>query len=184
MHKLYQKKGMTLMETLAAVLMVTLLSTVILSGSQAAFRVYVQDTFTSESQLVSDTINKALSDVLHYAVNVKTDTNGKVISYTNRNYGVTGGNIQVGQDSGVDEGRIYLDFHGVGSKDNLFLLSDLSYSGLQVVPPDYDMSGSSNMEIFDLHYSEGVFTGRYRLCNKKKHLLSDVFSFTFRAVNG
>ncbi|MEY8354657.1 type II secretion system protein [Lachnospiraceae bacterium 54-53] len=181
--RLRGRKGMTLMETLAAVLIIALLTTVVLSGSQAAFRVYVQDTFASESQNVSDTINRALSDVLRYAVNIKTDSDGRVTAYTNSSYGVTDGLICLGQASSADEGLIFLDYYGEGDSGNILLLSDLSYSRFRVVPADYDPDKSGDSSSFDLQYSGGLFTGSYRLYDPASQLLSDTFIFSLRAVN-
>ena len=48
-RRLCGRAGMTLVETLMAVLIITLLTSVIFIGSQAAARVTVQDTFAAES---------------------------------------------------------------------------------------------------------------------------------------
>ena len=183
-RRLRSRNGMTLIETLAAVLIIALLTSVILSGSQAAFHVYVQNTFAAESQNVADTINKALSDVLRYAVNVKTDEDGYVTAYTNSSYGVTNGVICLGQTSSDDEGLIFLDYYGEDNDRNIFLLSDLSYSRFRVVPEDYDPDEGGDVSFFDLRFSDGVFAGSYRLYDPLSHRVSDVFMFSFRAVNG
>lgn len=183
--KLRGRSGMTLVETLMAVLMITLLTAVIFIGSQAAVRVTVQDTFAAESQSVADTVNKALSDVLRYSENVTTDDSGKV-TYTNSGYGITEGSLRVGtNESGIqDKGHIYL-LYVAGDKDaSIFLLGNLSYSGLWVVPDKADYDTGDDISGFNLRYTDGVFTGSYRLYDPMHRLLSDSLPFSFRAVNG
>jgi len=176
------RAGMTLTETLMAVLMITLLTSVIAAGIMAAFRVNIQSTFASTSQVVSDTIDLALSDVLRYAADVETDGSGNVTAYTNSGYGIAGGKLCVG--TGDDRGLIYLKYDGADSDGNVLLLSDLSYSGLLVVPGDYDPDTGSDSGAFDLRYADGVFSGSYRLYDPVNGLLSDLFTFSFRSVNG
>lgn len=182
-RRLCSRAGMTLVETLMAVLIITLLTSVIFIGSQAAARVTVQDTFAAESQSVADTINRALSDVLRYAEDITTDSTGRVTAYTSSEYGISDGSLRVGTGS-EDAGHIYLVYGSAGSADNLPLLSNLSYSGLMVVPEDYTPGSGADISGFDLRYSDGVFAGSYRLYDSAHHLLSDSYEFSFRAVNG
>jgi len=176
-----RRRGMTLTETLVAVLIIALLTAVIATGIMAAFRVYIQSTFASASQMVSDTVDMALSDVLRYATDVETDGSGNVTAYANTSYGVTDGKLRVGTDD--DLGLIYLKYDGADSAGNVLLLSDLSYSGLLVVPDDYDPDTGVNSGTFDLRYADGVFCGSYRLYDPVNRLLSESFTFSFRTVN-
>lgn len=185
-RRLCGRAGMTLVETLMAVLIITLLTSVIFIGSQAAARVAVQDTFAAESQSVADTINRALSDVLRYAEDITTDSAGRVTAYTSSEYGISDGSLRVGtgEFGTQDTGHIYL-LYVVGDKDaSISLLSNLSYSGLMVVPADYTPGSGADISGFDLRYSGGVFAGSYRLYDSAHHLLSDSYEFSFRAVNG
>lgn len=181
-RKLRSRSGMTIVETLMAVLIIALLTSTILIGTQAAMRVTYQETFVAESQSVADTINRAFSDVLRYAQNVNTDDDTRVTSYSNAAYGVTGGAIRVGTDT-TDAGHIYLAYAGEGDPENIFLLSNLSYSNLKVVPADFT-PGASLDSRFDLHYKDGVFTGSYCLYDSARRLVTEPYTFTFRAVNG
>ena len=178
---LHSRRGMTLTETLMVVLIIALLTLVIATGIMAAFHVYIQSTFASASQMVSDTVDLALSDVLRYATDVETDGSGDVTAYTNSSYGVTDGKLHVGTDD--DRGLIYLRYEGADSTENVLLLSDLSYSGLRVVPDDYDPDTGADSGAFDLRYIDGVFSGSYRLYDPVNSLLSDSFEFSFRTVN-
>jgi type II secretory pathway pseudopilin PulG len=183
--------GFTLVETLVALLLVVMMTTVVAVGIQASVRVLAQDTFAAESQSVADTINKALSDVLRYAQDVETDgENGLVKTYSCPAYGINGGKMRVGkpdeeQDKEQDEpGQIYLT-----DGKNFTLLNSGAYSGLRVVPPDSTLDTLSdnedkNEDKFELYYKDGVFSGSYRLYDEKNRLLSQEYPFSFRTVNG
>lgn len=174
-------RGMTLMETLAAVLILSLLSVLILSGSHAALSVYEKSTFASESQNVSKLIDTALSDVLRYAQSVAVDEQGNVTAYTNSAYGVRNGRICVGTGEN-DRGMLYLNSDPQDPEDRVPLLSNLSYAGLCVVPADDDpaVGGDST---FSLTYSDGVFSGSYRLYRPAGGLLSQIYQFHYRSIN-
>lgn len=180
-RKLRSRSGMTIVETLMAVLIIALLTSTIVIGTQAAMRVTYQETFVAESQSVADTINRALSDVLRYAQNITTDDDSRVTSYSNAAYGVSDGILHVGTGTN-DAGHIYLVY---ASEDTgkIPLLSNLSYSNLKVVPADFTV-GSSLDSRFDLRYKDGVFTGSYCLYNSERQLVTEPYTFTFRAVNG
>lgn len=181
-RKLRCRSGMTIVETLMAVLIIALLTSTILIGTQAAMRVTYQETFVAESQSVADTMNRALSDVLRYAQNVTTDDDTRVTSYSNAAYGVTDGMLRVGTGT-KDAGHIYLAYAGEGDSGNISLLSNLSYSNLKVVPADFT-PGTSLSSRFDLRYKDGVFTGSYCLYDSARQLVTEPYTFTFRAVNG
>lgn len=182
-HKQRRNKGMTLLETMFTILLIAFLTTMVLTGSQVAARVSVQTNFAAESQMVADTINKGLSDVLRYAVKIKTNEEGFVTSYTNTGYGIQAGVIGIGSNSNGDGGMIFLDNGGERHSGPIWLLSNLSYSHLMVVPPYFNPETDEVTQFFDLRYSDGVFTGSYRLYNSNNHLLSEVYRFSFRALN-
>lgn len=180
-RKLRSRSGMTIVETLMAVLIIALLTSTIVIGTQAAMRVTYEETFVAESQSVADTINRALSDVLRYAQNVTADGDTRVTSYSNAAYGVTEGAFRVGTGT-KDAGHLYLVYVGEGDSGNIPLLSNLSYSNLKVVPADFTV-GSSLESGFDLHFKDGVFTGSYCLYDSARQLVTEPYTFTFRAVN-
>lgn len=172
---------MTLIETLAAVAVLALLSAMILSGTQAALTATRKNTFHAECQTVSDTINTALSDPLRYATDVTVDGGGNVTAYSNPNYRISNGTVTVGTGknaAGVsDAGLIYL-------ADGKLLLNAAGYSSLAVVPDDFQI-GDGYSAAFKLTYDSGthLFTGSYKLYDPTKKLLSPTYSFTFRSVN-
>ena len=175
------RAGMTLVETLTAVLIVALLTAVIAAGVTASLRIRAQSTFASESRTVSDTVDSALSDVLRYAVDVETDGGGAVTAYTSAGYGVTDGRLCVGTGD-EDRGMIYLNRGG--APGDVLLLSKPSYSGLRVVADTDDPDAGGGSDSFDLRYSGGVFSGSYRLYDPVGGLLSEPCEFSFRALNG
>lgn len=178
-RKLGGRGGMTLFETLAAVAILALLSSVILAGSRAAMSSTQKNTFSAECQTVSDTINTALSDPLRYATEIAVNSSGEVTAYTNPDYRITDGRISVGTDAGSvsDTGLIYLD----GDK---LLLKGAAYSSLAVVPADFQ-AGERIPSNFHLTYNNiaHTFSGTYRLYDPINKLLSSVCTFTFRSVN-
>ena len=176
-------RGMTLMETLLATLILALLSAVVLSGSRASVSSYEEGTFAAESGNVSALINTALSDVLRYAASVTVDDAGAVTAYSAPEYGITDGRVCVGSQES-DRGRIYLKYDPQDGKKSAALLSDLSYAGLSVVSADntYQLNADGSA-VFALTYADGVFTGSYRLCNPSSGQLSDPITFHYRSVN-
>ncbi len=70
--------GFTLVEMLAALIVVTLLTTVVATGVNVGMKVYRQSTFTSEAQTLSNTIENALADPMHFAntQSLSTTTDG------------------------------------------------------------------------------------------------------------
>ncbi len=157
------KQGLTLVETLAALLLIAIATSVLLAGVQTAFQVYIKNTFAADSQTVSDTILTAFTDVLRYAGAVETDGSGHVTAYTNLGYGMAGQCITIG--TGAVQGMIFLD-----GAQTVPLLSDLSYSGMEVTD-------------FVLQYEAGVFTCSYRLQDGANSLTSDIFTFSLRTLN-
>lgn len=178
-RKISGRGGMTLFETLAAVAILALLSSVILAGSRAAMSSAQKNTFSAECQTVSDTINTALSDPLRYATEISVDSGGEVTAYTNPDYQIADGRIAVGTGAGSvsDTGLIYLD-------SGKLLLRGAAYSSLAVVPADFQ-AGERIPSDFRLTYNNAAhtFSGTYRLYDPVNKLLSGACSFTFRNVN-
>lgn len=180
--KLCGKSGMTLLETLAAVAILALLSSMILAGSKAAVYSARKNTFAAECQTVSDTINTALSDPLRYATAVTVDDGNAVKAYTNPNYQISEGKITVGTGTDAqgisNAGLIYLD-------EGKLLLKGAAYSSLEVVPADFQSGTAEIPADFQLTYHNDThtFSGSYKLYDPVNKLLSKTCSFTFRTVN-
>ncbi len=157
--KFFQKnnnKGFTLVETLAAVTVLLLMTAGLAIGVSAAAKTYRQMTFTNNSETLRDTINTAFSDVLRYARDVEAsgDADGHVYFSTND------------YQAAVISGYVTLDKDGklivVNRKDRSIqnpFLNDKAYAGM-------------HLEDFKLVYTEdngkGIFTGRYTITDKSE----------------
>ena len=84
--KLRNKSGLTLMEMLVSILILTMLVVGMGTGMNTALEVYKKSNFESKSATLADTVNTAMSDVLHYALDVDTTgSNGPVFTNVDNN---------------------------------------------------------------------------------------------------
>lgn len=79
--KLKNRSGMTLMEIMVSILILTILVVGMGTGMSTALEVYKKANFESKSATLADTVNTSMSDVLHYAQNV--DATGESPIFTN-----------------------------------------------------------------------------------------------------
>ena len=82
------RRGMTLTETLVALLIVSLVSMAVAVGVTSAIQVYHRSVEFSDTQVLFSTLTQAVTDELRYArdVEVREGTND-VTSFTSMNYG-------------------------------------------------------------------------------------------------
>mgnify|MGYP001481373421 FL=1 len=98
------KQGFTLIETVVALLIVTMLSVVLVTATRTALNVRSNEEFESESEMLAATVNIALGDVLHFAqYSPDAAYAGGVPAFTNRGYGILKGHIL------VKNGRFYIN---------------------------------------------------------------------------
>ena len=150
-----KKKGFTFVETLVALLIVSLLSAVVLTGIRSAWSVHDDALFASESEILASTINTALGDVLHYS---SYDLNGsqgtsEIVRISNQNYGILRGDIE------ADDGKIYIKVSDDENSSRLVLISDGAYTNIRVT--DFSLKYMSHSQSAD--YPEGTFYGSYTL---------------------
>lgn len=159
--RLRSKKGFTLVELLAALLILTLMLSVVSAGISMAFTIYRKSLFISESETLSATVDTALSDVLRFAENVATDKDGQVSMLTNDYYGISYSMIGIDSDG-------YIVYN-----TDLLLIGTGAYTSLRI-------------KDFSLQYDNTahVFSGSYTIYNRKDTSMSKDFSFTFRSVAG
>ena len=69
--KLFSRKGMTLIEMLASILIIALLVTGMSTGMSVGLRVYNTSAFETSSASLASNINTTLSDILRYSSNYK-----------------------------------------------------------------------------------------------------------------
>lgn len=156
-------KGFTLIETLASMLIIAMLSICLTAGTTAALHARSNQLFASESEILADTLNTALGDILHYAS--YSGKNGKNINITNQNYGIFTGRIV------VKDGRFYVQDRPV-TDANCTLLSltgSGAYSGMTI-------------RDFKMEYADNVFSGSYTIAGSRTAQEKEV-TFAFRALN-
>ena len=84
--KLRNKSGLTLMEMLVSILILTMLVVGMGTGMNTALEVYKKANFESKSATLADTVNTAMSDVLHYALDVNPEAeNGPTFTNVDSN---------------------------------------------------------------------------------------------------
>lgn len=171
-----KKKGFTFVETLVALLIVSLLSAVVLTGIRSAWSVHDDALFASESEILASTINTALGDVLHYS---SYDLNGSVatsdiVRISNQNYGILRGSIEA--DDG--NGKIYIKVSDDENSSRLVLISDGAYTNIKV--KDFKLLYMSHGQEPDI--PEGTFYGSYTLEGADGQ--TKKITYAFQPING
>lgn len=177
MRKLKSNKGFTLVEMLACVITLLLIGMICTTGMNFALNSYQRSVFESDSQMLEDTLNMYIGDILRHATSIETeiqepDETGskKVVSFTNAEYQIYEGRIEVPEKTD-DVGGNFLVYESKNGQGNL-LAGEMVYASTLYV------------EKFVLKYNEntGVFTGYYII---KSTILSDVSrecTFTYRTI--
>jgi len=78
MKKLCSRRGLTLAETLTALAVFAILSVALVSGTNAAWKVYRNAVVASEARTLRSTLAQSLSNELRYAQNIQVDETGAV----------------------------------------------------------------------------------------------------------
>lgn len=110
MKKLKSKAGLTLMEMMAALLVMVLLVMGMGTGMDAGMRVYRDSQFETDSAALADILNTSMSDLLRYAQDVKKSTatpDGIEFVFTNAEFGVLDGYFQM-SDQENSKGTVQL----------------------------------------------------------------------------
>lgn len=146
MKILKDRRGYTLIEATAAILVLVLLALGISTGLSAAIKVYNTTLYVSESDTLTDTLNTALADVLRTASDGETSGDGKV-TFSNRGYGMLQGRLALWKD------RLYL-YTAPSDKAGIPLIPAGSYCGL-------------SLKDFTLTYDDatGTYSGSYKICS-------------------
>lgn len=137
-RKLKSSRGLSLVETLCAVLILILLGLMVNTGLNMALNSYREITAQAEAELLLSTLADALADDLRYARDVKVETvDGKeVVSYNSDSYNGENGHASFR----VDE------------KTGQLLANDL-----RVLPEGVYGNGAYRVSDFKLTYADGVF---------------------------
>lgn len=118
MKKLRSKAGLTLMEMMAALLVMVLLVVGMGTGMDAGMRVYRDSKFETDSAALVDIMNTSMSDLFRYAENITSKETlssedqtklpaGMEFVFTNMEFGVMDGYFQISTE-GKTKGMIQL----------------------------------------------------------------------------
>ncbi len=175
MKKLVQKKGFTLVEMLACIIVLLLVGGICTMGMNMATESYQRSVFESDSQMLESTIELYLCDILRHATDiypkqVEEVAEQEVTSFTNVAYKIYDGNIQVTErtPSGGGKFLVYESRNGYGN----MVVGEKVYAQTLYI------------EDFELRYNweSQCFTGRYVI---KSTVLEDVAkecTFTCRSI--
>ncbi len=169
MKRQRNRRGFTLAETLAALVIVVLLAMSVQMGTMTALRTRTASRFQSESEILAATLNSALGDMLHYATCARYDGAGGTVYLNNPGYGIVNGQIL---DRG---GRLYVNATANISVDSedatlLTLTGAGAYTDLTV----------SDFQIAYL-WPDCMFTGSYVIHGPEQ--AEKEIQFAFRAIN-
>ncbi len=136
-RKLAGHEGLTLVELLAAVVILILLGLILNAGLQMAMTSYRAMIAQSETELLLSTLADILADDLRYAEDVAA-REGMLDSYFSNSYGE-------GTRLRLENGKVYAD--GGGN------------SGLRVLPDGaYGLNGRYEVDAMEIGYADRVFT--------------------------
>jgi type II secretory pathway component PulJ len=136
-RKLAGHEGLTLVELLAAVVILILLGLILNAGLQMAMTSYRAMIAQSETELLLSTLADILADDLRYAEDVAAKE-GMLDSYFSDSYGE-------GTRLRLENGKVYAD--GGGN------------SGLRVLPDGaYGLNGRYEVDAMEIGYADRVFT--------------------------
>ena len=132
--KLKNKAGMSLMEVMVALLVMVLLVVGMGTGMDAGMRVYGDATFEANGATLAGYLNTALTDVLRYAQDIKTD--GEKITFTNLELGLR--NAYIAPDA---NGILFINSaDGDDGFDSKALVSSGAYAKLIIKNDSFNLS--------------------------------------------
>ena len=178
MKKLRTNKGFTLIEMLACVITLLLIGMICSTGLNFALRSYNESVFESDSQMLSESVDMYIGDILRHSssieideLTVKENYGYKVEQFNNIAYRVFNGNIEVSPMSDEKTGG-YLILTGDASLGNAYLVGIDTYAKTLYI------------DSFELYYDDttGIFKGNYTI---KSTILNDASrncSFSCRTI--
>lgn len=137
-RKLAGREGLTLVELLAAVVILILLGLILNTGIQLAMDSYRTMIAQSETELLLSTLADTLADDLRFAEDVTATAEHKLDSYFSDSYGE-------GTRLRLENGKVYAD--GGGN------------TGMRVLPDGaYGLNGRYEVDVMEIGYKDRVFT--------------------------
>lgn len=161
-EKLKSSRGLTLVEMLCAVAVLTLLVLILNSGFHLALTSYRNLTIRSETALLLSTLSNALADDLRYARDIKTSTDDRLISYSSDSY------------------------NGDKNSTSLEVDSDTGYvtaNGMRILPAGAYGNGAYRVAKLDITWREGLFTLTLAV-SQTGGTVSAETEFTVRSLSG
>ena len=127
MKKIKKQNGFTMVEMLACVVVLLLLTSVCTMGMSMALNSYNTSVFESESQMLESTLDRYLGDIIRHATldleaEVLENGNKKIKNITNMSYGIYQGNIGIS-----DDGRFCI-YKTPTDTDGVLLLNENVYT--------------------------------------------------------
>lgn len=157
------KKGFTLVETLCAMIMMVLVTSIIVGGLQFTTNNFSKMMSISEAQVLSKTLSTAVADELRYAFDIKpnqysTYKGSSVVTYKSTNYG--------SEDDTFDP---YID---VDQEGHLIIIENdkIENSNKLVSDKVYTYGNTANIHI---EYSEekSIFSVKLEIFNSDKEII-------------
>ena len=159
MRKLSGNKGMTLVEMLAAVLIIALLAAGMSAGMTSGMGVYASAAFQSGSSSLAANINTTLSDILRYSTRyTPLDVeNGPAFLITNLEYGMENCYIECPPyDEETDRGGIiqvcYWRENQADARAPKALVNSGSYGNLRITDFTLKPVPANQAEYFEISY--------------------------------
>lgn len=160
-RKLAGHEGLTLVELLAAVVILILLGLILNAGLRMAMTSYRAMIAQSETELLLSTLADILADDLRYAEDVAA-REGMLDSYFSDSYGE-------GTRLRLENGKVYAD--GGGN------------SGLRVLPDGaYGLNGRYEVDAMEIGYADRVFTLKLSVKEKDGDIHAET-ELTVRCLN-
>lgn len=169
MKRQRNRRGFTLAETLAALVVVILLAMSVQIGTMTALRARTASRFQSESEILAATLNSALGDMLHYATCAKYIATSGLVYINNPGYGIVNGQIL------AKDGRLYVNATtSLSASDPNATLLTLTGAGAYT---DLTVSG------FKMLYDKDncLFYGSYEINGPEQ--AKKTIDFAFRSLN-
>jgi len=171
-----RKKGFSLVEMLAVLLIMAMLAVMVSTSVSAAVTAYQKNIFVSESEVLSSTINTAMSDILCYAKYVSQTTDDKVVFINAAYHIVDGGHFFLD-----DDGRVCYLLNENNPENATRLINSRAYTSLYL--RDLEISFSKDPSEKQGSYS-GVFHVTYTICSRLLPGAEKNVSCSFRSLIG
>ena len=179
MNKLKNNRGFTLIELLACVITLLLIAGIISAGMNFALKSYNESLYESDSQMLEDTLNLYICDILRHATKIETEDSDisperpgekRVTGFTNVAYQIYGGNIKVLENT--DDGSGAFMVYETKNNAGVMLVGSNVYAGTLYISD------------FSLTYNEekGYFTGSYQIKSTILEHLTKECVFTCRTI--